>query len=72
MEKTEVLSLIKLEYDFAKIKWPGFTTNRFQAISILTEEVGEAAQALNDSDIDNLKVELAQVAAVCVRFLETL
>lgn len=39
-------------------------------LAILMEEVGEVATALQNNDIANLKDELIQVAAVCVRWLE--
>jgi NTP pyrophosphatase (non-canonical NTP hydrolase) len=39
---------------------------------ILVEEVGEVAIALQYKDKDNLKEELVHVAAVAVRWLESL
>lgn len=39
-------------------------------LSILLEEVGEVAHALNEKDSENLKEELAQVAAVCAMWLD--
>lgn len=39
-------------------------------LSILLEEVGEVAHALNEKDPENLKEELAQVAAVCAMWLD--
>jgi len=47
-------------------------------LSILVEEVGEAARAINDSDDDDdldyekLELELIQSAAVCIAWLECL
>lgn len=41
-------------------------------LRILVEEVGEIAMALNDKDDDNLPIELAQVAAVCVSWLSSI
>lgn len=35
------------------------------ALSVVVEEVGEVARAINDSDLENLKEELVQVAACC-------
>lgn len=40
--------------------------------AVLTEEVGEVAQAVLRVDVDNLREELVQVAAVAVRWLEIL
>lgn len=44
----------------------------FQRLSVLTEEVGELAQALNDMDPTHAREELVQVAAVAVCWLELL
>jgi len=41
-------------------------------LSILIEEVGEVGKAIQLKDMDNLQEELIQVAAVCVRWIETL
>lgn len=41
-------------------------------MTILTEEVGEVANAILEEDIENLKVELVQVAAVAIAFAEAL
>lgn len=41
-------------------------------LRVLAEEFGEIAIALNDKDYDNLPVELAQTAAVCVSWLASL
>lgn len=40
-------------------------------LSVLTEEVGEVAKAINDGDLQNLREELVQVAAVAIAWLET-
>lgn len=41
-------------------------------LSIETEELGEAAKALNDGDYKNFKTEVLQVAAVAVSILVSL
>lgn len=41
-------------------------------LSILMEEVGECATAIQNKDKDNLRAEIVQVAAVAVRWLEAL
>lgn len=41
-------------------------------MTILTEEVGEVANAILEDDVTNLKIELIQVAAVCIAFAEAL
>jgi NTP pyrophosphatase (non-canonical NTP hydrolase) len=40
--------------------------------TVLNEEVGEVARAILESDNDNLREELIQVAAVCVAWVERL
>jgi NTP pyrophosphatase (non-canonical NTP hydrolase) len=40
--------------------------------AVLTEECGEVSKAVLEKDIENLKEELVQVAAVCWAWLETL
>ena len=41
-------------------------------LPILVEEVGEVATAIQDRDVVALRVELVQVAAVAVSWLQTL
>ena len=41
-------------------------------VTILTEEVGEVAKAILEKDIQNLREELIQVAAVAVAMVECL
>lgn len=39
-------------------------------LSVLMEEVGEIAKALNEGSVDSVNEEITQVAAVCVARLE--
>lgn len=41
-------------------------------VAVLGEEFGEVARAVLDGDAAGLRTELAQVAAVCVAWLESL
>jgi NTP pyrophosphatase (non-canonical NTP hydrolase) len=43
-----------------------------QWLMVLVEEVGEVAKSIQDGEVENLKEELTQVAAVAIAFLETL
>lgn len=43
-----------------------------QAVTILLEELGEVARAVNDMNRENLREELVQVAALCTAWLEKL
>lgn len=54
-------------------KWGPGPIPEGRELSVLTEEVGEVARAINDHEpLDQLRDELVQVAAVCVRWLEFL
>lgn len=46
--------------------------NEGDYLSILMEEVGEVARAIQLKDINNLKEELIHVSAVCIRWMEEL
>jgi NTP pyrophosphatase (non-canonical NTP hydrolase) len=56
--------------EHAETKHPKFCLNIFQAVSILTEEVGEVAKAINDNQFENAIHELYQVIAVSIRFIK--
>lgn len=43
-----------------------------QKAVVLTEEVGEVARAIQEADLQHIKDELVQVAAVCVAMMEGL
>ena len=62
------------ERERQKVIWgedsDNFHHNEYLAYTVLGEEVGEIAKALLDKDRENLKEELIQVAAVCVKWLE--
>lgn len=49
-------------------RWPG--TSDYKLMSLLMEELGEAAQALNDGDTEHMLTELIQVASLVVARLE--
>ena len=48
-------------------KHPDFAKTPYQAISIITEELGELAQAVNDGNKEQAKLELFHVIATCAR-----
>lgn len=70
----EALTLLEKEYDHACKKHPVFDQGNgpFFSVSILTEEAGEVAKALNDGNTQHAMKELAQTAAVCLRFIDFL
>lgn len=39
-------------------------------LAVLTEEIGEVARAIIDGDSENYRVELIQIAAVCIAAIE--
>lgn len=51
-------------------KHPVFANNAFQVVSIMAEEAGEFAQAINDKDFDKAESEALDLIAVCIRFLK--
>jgi NTP pyrophosphatase (non-canonical NTP hydrolase) len=73
----ESIGVIKAEYYKATDKHPEFAKTMSGAISILGEEFGEAAQAVNDhcthgADIEKVRTELSHVAVVAIRTLVNL
>lgn len=74
-----VLSEVLAERIAQDAKWGEQNWHDFEGISVLTEEVGEAAQAANEAnfrsgktpgDYSLLRAELIQVAAVAVNHVE--
>lgn len=68
----EVLKLLRREYEAAMEKHPLFAVSLYQAVSIVTEEAGELAQAVNDGDRKAALKEAAHVAVVAIRAVEML
>lgn len=68
------LALTELEYHHACKKHRTVDGGKgpHSAMSVLTEEVGEVAKALNEGDTQQAIKELGQVAAVSMRFIELL
>ena len=70
--------MCKKEYDKAVTKHPNFPKNIFHQLFILTEEAGEVSQAVNDyyennnTDVNDIKEELLQTAAMCFRMYNSL
>ena len=68
---------IRLAHYAAEEKHPQFATTLAGAVSILTEEVGEVAMAVNDhcafgEPLEEVREELYQVGAVVLRMLDNL
>lgn len=54
----------------AEQKHPVFAESGYQVVSILAEETGEFAQAINDKDFNKAESEALDIIAVCIRFLK--
>lgn len=68
----DALELIRSELDRAYSKHGYFPWGRHEFYGILREEVDELWDAIKgDHPIDRVLAEAVQVAAVCVRYLET-
>jgi hypothetical protein len=56
---------------YAKNKHPEFPLHPGDALSIITEELGELAQAINDKESKDRQIEeAAHVAVTAIRFIE--
>ena len=67
------VSFVGEEYAKAKAKHPVFPANPAEGLSIIAEELGELAEAINDMETkDRLKEEAAHVAVTAIRFIEEL
>ena len=74
MDKRDyILELVYLERSRQDKKW-GYPRQVSDELwyTILGEEVGEVARGILERDVDNLKDELVQVAAVCVAWLQNI
>lgn len=65
-------ALVREERSRQDKKWGPECPQPLQMVSVLTEELGEVARAVNDGDAQNLEDELVQVAASARKFYEWL
>jgi NTP pyrophosphatase (non-canonical NTP hydrolase) len=73
MKRTTAINLLHKELDHQNAKWgradgdwPSTVTRK---LTVLAEEFGEVAMALNDRDVMNLLEELMDTAASCVAWM---
>ena len=71
------IQLIRDELMKAKIKHPDYPEDMFEQLAIMTEESGEVAKAVlqykrEGGELQEVKDELVQTAAMCIRMLENL
>ena len=64
--KNEIIKAV----EYARKKHPHFADNRFHAVSLASEELGEFAKAVNDGNYEQALQEALDTIAVLVRFLE--
>jgi NTP pyrophosphatase (non-canonical NTP hydrolase) len=70
-QMSKVSSIVGKEYFKAKDKHPVFPDNPAEALGIITEELGELAQAINDGESKDRQIEeAAHVAVTAIRFIE--
>lgn len=72
-----IIYQIKKELNRAKKKHPYFPTDIVHQVAIMNEEAGEAVRAANNYEYhggvkENIRVELIQTAAMCIRCLENM
>jgi len=72
MTRNRALDMVETERERQIELHPHPLKSYFKALTVLVEEVGEVATAIDNDDDENLKAELVQVAAVAVRTLEEL
>lgn len=74
MEKIRIVEMVHSELNRAELLHQDYPDNIFEAIAIITEELGELSQAALDhkykgDDFQNIIDEGVQVAAMGLRFL---
>ena len=73
-----VLPILRREYDAAVAKHPSFPGNAPEAVCLITEELGELAQEINDifecvpGAQERALIEAAHVAVTAIRTMEML
>lgn len=73
MSQRKILQLVREERERQDLTWgPVGDRVNDKWSDILMEEVGEVSRAILELDRDNQRVELVQVAAVAVAWLEVL
>ena len=68
---------VELELNRAEKKHPNFPDDMFRQVAIINEEVGEITKAVlhyhyEDGSLKDVKNELVQTAAMCMRMLNAL
>lgn len=73
MNREDAFEFVGYELDWQNIKWKrsdgDWPSDMHHKLTVLAEEFGEVAMALNDVDYDELAEELADTAATCIAWL---
>lgn len=77
VEGQSIMLAISNDVERAEQLHPNYPTDNFKRLAILMEEAGEVAKEVNDIEwkdksTEDLKTELIQTAAMCIRFLKAL
>ena len=68
--KPSTMNEIIQAVQWARKKHPHFADNRFHAVSLASEELGEFSKAVNEENWEQSCKEALHTIAVLVRFLE--
>lgn len=79
MNETTVLTTIMQEVEKATNKFPAWPTDPLHALAVLGEEFGELTKEVlqltyepHKTNVDNMKTEAIQTAAMAIRFCQSL
>lgn len=77
LERLQKYNEIDAELSKSKAKHPDYPTDIFHQLAIMKEEAGEVTMAVlhlhyEKVDIEDVRKELIQTAAMCMRMLENL
>lgn len=77
LDRLKKYSDIDAELVRAKMKHPEWPTDMFRQLAIMNEEAGEVTKAVlhyhyEQGSLEDVKSELIQTAAMCMRMLENL
>ena len=77
LERLQKYIVIDIELKRAEKKHPNFPADMFRQVAIMNEEAGEVTKAVlhyhyENGGLENIKKELIQTAAMCVRMLDAL
>lgn len=72
MTRDEIYKLIDIERNRQDRIHPTWPVDLHRCMSVLSEECGEVAAAVNDGRPTGMRAEIVQTAAVCVRWLESM